>query len=126
MKILNGLLMALTLATTLVACSKGDGSPPFSIEGKWEGKIGSGAVAPSGQYALHIKAGGTVERIGSNGSVSASGTWTLNGNSFAATYFYSNGTQVKVEGTIDQAKYKLTADWENNGGEEGTLYANKK
>lgn len=126
MKILHGLLMALTLATTLVACSKDDSPPPFTIEGKWEGKIGSGSVPPSGQYALQIKAGGTIERIGSNGSVSASGTWALNGNNFVATYFYSNGTEVHVEGTIDKEKYKLTANWENNGGDEGTLYANKK
>ena len=87
----------------------------FSIEGKWAGKIGTGAATPSGQYALNIKSGGVVERVNSSGNVTATGTWQMNGNNFTATYNYSNGTVVDVTGTIDKAKYKLTANWENIG-----------
>lgn len=129
MKFLKGLTMTLTLAILFAACSKNNDDttpPPFVIEGKWSGKIGTGAASPSGQYALNIKPNGTVERINGSGTVTASGNWQLNGNSFTATYHYSNGTVVSVNGSVDKVKYKLTGNWENNGGEEGTLYASKE
>lgn len=113
-------------SAAFISCSKDDGAPSFKMEGMWEGKIGQDATPPSGQYKLNLKAGGSVERIGSNGTVSATGTWNLEGNSFTATYFYSNGTVVDVTGTVDKAANKITADWSNNGGEEGTLYVVKQ
>jgi hypothetical protein len=128
MKFLRTAIMALFISTAFIACKKDhdDVKPSFSIEGSWVGKIGSGANAPSGQYALNIKAGGVIQRIGNNGSVSASGTWQLAGNNFTATYNYSNGTVVNITGTVDKTINKLTATWTNSGGEEGTLYANKQ
>ena len=128
MKIMKSLLMTLVIATALASCSKNnnDTTPPFSIEGTWEGKIGTGTAIPSGQYALKIKPGGGIERINSSGTATASGGWQLTGNNFTATYNYSNGTVVNLVGTIDKGKNKLTASWENNGGEEGSLYANKQ
>ena len=128
MKIVKSLFMALVIAYAFGACSKDNDStsPPFAIEGMWDGKIGTGTAAPSGQYALRIMAGGSIERINSSGTATASGNWQLAGNNFSATYNYSNGTVVNVVGIIDKGKNKLTATWENSGGEEGSLYANKQ
>ena len=126
MKFLKTAVFALITSAALVACSKDDTSTSsFKVEGVWEGKIGQNSDAPSGQYKLNIKSGGAVERISSNGSVSASGSWNLTENTFTAIYFYSNGTVVDVNGTVDKAKNKITANWSNNGGEQGTLYLNK-
>ena len=126
MKIFNGLFMALFLATSLVACKKDNDAPPFTIEGKWEGKIGSGTSTPSGQYALTIKPGGVVERVNGSGSVTATGTWQLTGDNFSATYNYKNGTIVEVTGTVNKGTQKIAGNWDNNGGEEGSFYANKQ
>jgi hypothetical protein len=126
MKFLRTTIMALFITGAFVACSKDHDTPAFSIEGSWSGKIGTGAASPSGQYALNIKKGGVIDRIGSTGSVSASGSWNLTGNNFTAIYFYANGTVVDVTGTLDKSNNKITATWENNGGEEGTLYVNKQ
>lgn len=124
---MKSLFAAILLTTAFAACSKNndDTPPPFVMDGLWEGKIGTGSVTPSGQYALKIKPGGIVERVNSSNNVTASGTWQLNGSNFTATYNYSNGTIVSVTGTVDKGKNKLTATWENNGNEEGTLFANK-
>lgn len=127
MKILKTAIIALFVSTAFIACSKDKNEPAgFSIEGSWTGKIGTGAVTPNGQYALNIKKGGTLERIGANGTVSASGSWSIVGDTFTGIYFYSNGTVVDISGTVDQSKNKLTGTWENNGGEEGTFYADKQ
>jgi|SRR5687767_2850857 len=128
MKIMKLFFMSLFLAAVFVACKKDNDNtpPPFAMEGLWEGKIGTGSVTPSGQYALKVKAGGVVERINSNGSVTASGSWQLNGNNFSATYNYSSGTIVNVTGNVDKGKNKMTATWKNNGNEEGSLYVDKQ
>ncbi|MFC0774443.1 hypothetical protein [Terrimonas alba] len=126
MKIIKSLAVALLLTTSFVACKKDNTPPPFTIEGKWEGKIGTGNATPSGQYALNIKSGGTIERVNSNGTITASGTWQLAGDNFSATYNYQNGTVVEVVALIDKGSKKLSGSWENNGGEEGSFYANKQ
>jgi hypothetical protein len=126
MKFLRTAVVALFVSAAFTACKKDDVTPVFTIEGSWTGKIGTGSSVPSGQYALNIKAGGVIERISSNGSVSATGTWQLEGNNFTATYNYPGGTIVNIAGTVDKAINKISADWSNNGGEQGTLYANKQ
>jgi hypothetical protein len=125
---MKSLFAALLAITVFVAYSnKSDEIPrPFTIDGVWEGKIGTGTGAPSGQYALIIKDDGTIQRINTSGSITASGTWELAGRRLTATYNYSNGTIVIITATVDKEKNKLTATWENNGNEEGTLFATKK
>lgn len=127
MKIIS-LFVASLLITAFVAFSKDNNETPapFVIDGLWEGKIGTDAGTPSGQYALKFKSDGIVERINSSNTVTAFGTWQLEGNNFTATYNYSNGTIVNISGIINKKKNRLTATWENNGNEEGTLFANKK
>lgn len=126
MKIMKSLIVALLVTSFFVACKKDNTPPPFTIEGKWEGKIGNGNSTPSGQYALNIKSGGVVERVNSSGNVTASGTWQLAGSNFSATYNYQNGTVVEVTALVDKGSKKLSGNWENNGGEEGSFYANKE
>jgi hypothetical protein len=125
---MKSLFAALLAITVFVAYSnKNEEIPrPFAMDGVWEGKIGTGAGSPSGQYSLLIKSDGTLERINTSGSVTASGTWELSGRRFTATYNYSNGTIVIITGAVDKEKNKLTATWENNGNEEGTFFAAKK
>jgi len=127
MKFLRIAIVVLFVSTVFTACHKdGESTSSFKMEGVWDGKIGQNSDMPSGQYKLNIKSGGTVERISSNGSVSASGSWNLAGDKFTAIYFYTNGTVVDITGTVDKGKNKLTATWTNNGGEEGSLYVNKQ
>jgi hypothetical protein len=128
MKLLKGLSFAFLLVFVAASCSKDhdDTPPPFAMEGFWSGKIGTGSASPSGQYALNLKSGGIIERVNGSGAVTATGTWQLNGAAFTASYNYTNGTMVNVTGTVDKGKNKLTANWENNGGEKGSLYASKE
>ena len=67
-----------------------------------------------------------IERVNSNGTVTASGTWQLAGDNFSATYNYQNGTVVEVTAIVDKGSKKLSGSWENNCGEEGSFYANKQ
>lgn len=122
------LFAMLLLITAFFAFSKDKDNAPalFFIDGLWEGKIGNESGTPSGQYALNIKSDGSVERVNSGNTITAYGIWQLKGSTFTATYNYSNGTIVNVTGTVDKEKNKLTATWENNGNEEGTLFASKK
>ena len=127
MKFLRIAIVTLLVSTVFVACKKDDATiPSFKMEGTWDGKIGQNAEVPSGQFKLNIKAGGNIERISSNGSVSATGSWNEEDGSFTAIYFYSNGTVVDLTGTIDKTKNKLTGTWKNNGGEQGTFYVSKQ
>lgn len=125
MKFLRTALVAILITGALVACNKDKDLPAFTVEGSWSGKIGTGATSPNGQYALSIKKGGSLDRIGATGAVSASGSWSLQGNTFTGIYFYSNGTVVDITGTLDKASNKITGTWSNNGNEEGTFYVNK-
>ena len=125
MKFLRTAIIALFITGAFTACKKDHVVPAFSIEGSWTGKIGTGAATPSGQYALNIKKGGDLERIGANGTISASGAWNIQGNAFTGVYFYSNGTVVDITGTLDKVTNKITGTWSNNGNEEGTFYVNK-
>ena len=122
MKFIKTAAFVLLLSTAFIACKKDNDTPaPFTIEGAWKGQTGNG-----GFFGLNIKPGGVLERISSGGAVSATGTWEMNGNTLTGDYtFTSGGTIVEMTATIDQAKNKMTGTWSNNGGEIGTLTAEK-
>jgi hypothetical protein len=127
MKHLKSIAIAMLLTATFISCKKDSVPPPFTMVGKWVGKIGQGSSAPNGYYALNMKSNGTVERISSNGEVSATGTWSLEGDVFTAVYTYpGSGGTVNVDGTVDKSQKKLTGFWENTGDEEGTFYATRQ
>lgn len=125
---MKSLFAAILAITVFVAYSNKNEEIPraFSMDGVWEGKIGTGMSTPAGQYSMLINSDGTLQRVNTSGSITASGTWELSGRRFTATYNYSNGTIVIITGTMDREKSKLTATWENNGNEEGSLFASKK
>lgn len=92
------------------ACKKDDVDPPvYPIEGLWVGKYGNGAAAPNSGFSMVVESGGRVTVAdGDNitNSSKASGTWTLAGNVFTATYTYS---------TPGGSTFSIRADWSNDG-----------
>ena len=114
MKALKLSLLALITSLTFVSCSKDKDEAVFVFEGSWSGKIGTGSGTPGSQFALNIKPGGVIERISSGGSVSGTGSWTLAGNEFAASYVLTSGTQVSLTGDLDPATKVLSGNWSNS------------
>lgn len=125
MKILKFVMFVVSLAGILVACKKDNVAPPFVIEGKWEGKLGTAPASPNSYFGIQIKPGGVLERFNSSGTVTATGTWQLAGNQFSGTYTFASGTIVEVTATVDKGQNKLSGNWENSGNEVGSWYANK-
>jgi len=126
MKFLPRLMVVLLTTSLFVACSKGDKAPVFVMEGEWSGKLGDGNATPTSSLKWNIKPNGVIERVSANGSISATGTWTLAGNQFDANYTFPNsGGTATFEGTVDKSNNKLTGTWSNTGGEEGNFYVNK-
>jgi hypothetical protein len=123
MKISRLAILAFILATTLIACKKdndNDNQDSFAMEGVWKGTTGNG-----GFFGVNIKQNGTLERINSSGDVSATGTWQLSGNTLSGSYDFASGTHVVMSATVDKANHKFSGTWSNNGGEQGTMQANK-
>ncbi len=93
------LLMVAVLFTAVFASCKKDEcpappTPTYPIEGYWVGKYGGGTAAPTSGFSMVVEPGGKVTVAdGDNitSSSKATGTWTLTGNVFKATYSYSSG-----------------------------------
>ena len=125
MKHVKSIALALLVVIAGIACKKDSTDSEFSVHGKWSGKIGNNADVPTGQFALNIKSGGTIERLNSSGSAVGTGTWSLTGNNFTATYtMTSSGTVVNINGTLDKGQSKLAGNW-NNSSEQGTFTTTK-
>ena len=126
MKKFQFLLFALLMTIGFVSCNKdNDDEPVFTMEGKWTGKLGTGSATPGSQFALNLKAGGTLERLNSSGSITGTGLWSLSGKSFTANYTFNSGTVVDLVGILDQANNKLSGSWTNSGGETGLWNATR-
>jgi hypothetical protein len=120
MKFIKMAAIAIVLATVFVACSKDKNDAPFVIEGTWKGTTGSG-----GFFGVNLKPGGVLERIYSNGSVGATGTWQLNGKTLTGEYHFVSGTDVTMSATVDTKHNKFSGNWSNDVGETGTMEATK-
>jgi hypothetical protein len=123
MKISKVAILALILSTVFVACNKDKDQIPannFAIEGTWKGTTGNG-----GFFGINIKSNGTLERIGNNGAVSATGSWQFNGTTLTGSYDFSSGTHVTMSANVDKANNKMSGTWTNNAGEQGTMQATK-
>ncbi|MBL7729101.1 MAG: hypothetical protein JNM68_15500 [Dinghuibacter sp.] len=84
-------------------------APTYPVEGLWVGKYGNGTATPASGFSMVVEAGGKVTVAdGDNitSSSKASGTWTLTGNVFKATYTYS---------TPGGSTFTIQANWGNNG-----------
>jgi hypothetical protein len=124
MKLVRLASLALLLVMAGAACKK-DAEPAFVIEGKWEGKLGTGNATPASFVGLKIKPNGVLERFSGNGEVAATGTWQLKGTAFTGMYTFTSGTVVNIKATVDKSKYIFTGTWNNSASETGTWYANK-
>lgn len=96
-------------AFTISSCKKDEcPAPTYPIEGYWTGKYGSGTATPSSGYSMVVEPGGTLT-VADGATISASskatGTWTLTGNVFKATYTYSGGGST----------FSIQANWSNDG-----------
>lgn len=95
---------------TFVACKKDEcPTPTYPVEGLWVGKYGNGAATPGSGFSMVVEAGGKVTVAdGDNitSSSKASGTWTLTGNVFKATYTYSSP---------GGSTFTIQANWGNDG-----------
>jgi hypothetical protein len=124
MRLVRLVSLALLLVVAGTACKK-DSEPAFVMEGKWEGKLGTGNATPTSFVGLKIKTNGVLERISTNGEVAATGTWQLKGTAFTGMYTFTSGTVVNIKATVDKSKHILTGTWHNSASETGTWYANK-
>jgi hypothetical protein len=119
MKILKLATIALMISLAFIACKKSD-DKPFVIEGTWEGKLGPSFIG------LNIKPGGTLERVSSNGEVSATGNWQFQENTFTGKYTFLSGTIVNISGTVSKSSNTISGTWKNSGNEQGTWNVSKK
>lgn len=99
-------------------------APPMpDIPGVYIGKYGTGNNTPSSFYSFNIKGDGTIQEINSSGLVVGTGTWTLNGKTFRASYHYTMPATAffVASATYDPITKKLAGTWgygssDNDGG----------
>ena len=125
MKLVRMVSLALLLVIAGTACKK-DSEPAFIMEGRWEGKLGSGTSTPGSFIGLKIKANGELERFTMNGELAASGTWQLKGTAFTGVYTFTSGTVVSLAGEVNKGEGKISGTWQNSASESGSWYVNKQ
>lgn len=106
----NLLFIAIAIMTFAASCKKTETvTPTYPVEGYWVGKYGSGTATPSSGYSMVVEAGGLLT-VADGSTITASskatGTWTLTGNTFKATYTYSGG---------GGSTFSIQANWSNDG-----------
>lgn len=126
MKILQWILTSLFGLFLLTSCKKDKAEvniPAAEVAGVYLGKYGTGSNTPSSFYSFSIYADGTMQEINSNGQVVGTGTWTINGNVFRASYHYlfPLTAYFVATGTYDATSKKITGTWgygssESDGG----------
>jgi hypothetical protein len=109
------LVIAVLFTAVFTSCKKEDcPAPPvptYPIEGLWIGKYGSGSAAPTSGFSMVVESGGAVTVVdgasisAASASSRATGTWTLTGNVFKATYTYPSGGST----------YSVIANFSNTG-----------
>jgi hypothetical protein len=95
------LLIAVLFTAFATSCKKESCpvpvTPTYPIEGSWYGKYGNGTGAQTNGFSMLIELGGTLV-VADGASISGTavssrgtGTWTLSGTTFKATYSYPGG-----------------------------------
>lgn len=129
MKGLSAIFSAFFLSFLLLSCSKSKDEttpPPYVVEGIYLGKIGSGIQTPTGHFSIKLKSGGLMDRINEVGSVTATGTWQLSGNTFTAHYESSSGVKVDLTGILNSAQKRIQGNWSSTNGNSGTYNVTKE
>src|SRR4029453_6400324 len=114
MKILKIAIIALFTSAALIACKKDnvETAHAFTIEGKWVGTTNG-----AGYFGMDIKPGGTLDRFNSSGTITASGSWELHGDTLSGNYqFLSSGTDVTFSALVNKAQNTFFGIWQNKGG----------
>lgn len=111
------LLLGAVLFTAIFASCKKEECPKpvYPIEGYWSGKYGSGTATPTSGFSMVVEPGGVVtvaDGATITPSSKATGTWTLTGNVFKATYTYSGGGST----------FTIQANFSNSGKLESGTY----
>jgi hypothetical protein len=123
MKILKIAIITLFASAVLGACKKEnvETAHSFTMEGKWVGTTNG-----AGYFAMNIKPGGDLDRLNSSGSIVASGSWQLKGDTLSGNYqFLSSGTDVTFSALVNKNQNTFSGNWSNSGGEYGTMSASK-
>jgi len=119
--------VAIAALSALFSCKKTDPKPTISpAEGNWVGKYGSGNAVPTYYYAFQFNAGGTMS-VKANDAIlpsTATGTWTISGDSIRSTYTYTNaGGTFSMIGKYDGHTNIISGTWgsDNNNKDGGTF-----
>lgn len=100
------------------------------FKGYWKGKYGHNATTPNTDFALLFEENGRFTLAESNTfygtSIYATGTYTITGNTFTATYLYigGSGSQFSMTGTLTGDNKRLNGTWgqDANTSGSGTFY----
>jgi len=117
MKILKTAVLALLLAAGFAACKKDHDKSSNSnpaMEGVYAGKFGYGSDTPDEDFKFAIKANGVFQELSvNNGNPTGQGTYTVNGNTFTATYkmLWAPYNEYSVSGTFNQSIGKIVGTW---------------
>ena len=125
MKFFKILIVAIPTIFFIIACEKDEVKHDFTINGTWQGKIGTGNQSPESYFGVTIKRNGSLNRLKSDGTVAAIGNWQLSGDTLKASYTFSDGNVVSFTTIIDKDKNKLEGTWSNSGDNAGMLLASK-
>jgi hypothetical protein len=138
---MKNLSLLLIISLTLFASCKKDDVKPSSngtpvtppqltgpVTGRWIGTGGYDLASTGFYYSLNVKSNGTIEEINASNVVKGTGTWTLNGTLFHASYHpvYSS-TNTIVVAVFDSVQKKLDGTWhyENNPSFYGNFIMSK-
>jgi hypothetical protein len=117
MKILKLALIALVFTSTFAACKKDHDKSTQSnptMQGVYAGKFGYGVDTPDEDFKFAIKANGVFQELSvNNGNATGQGTYTMNGNSFTATYnmLWAPYNKYSVAGTFNPSTGKIVGTW---------------
>lgn len=117
MKILKLALIALVFTSTFAACKKDHDQSTQSnptMQGVYAGKFGYGVDTPDEDFKFAIKANGVFQELSvNNGNATGQGTYTMNGNSFTATYnmLWAPYNKYSVAGTFNPSTGKIVGTW---------------
>lgn len=133
MKLLQWILPSLFGLFLLTSCKKDKAQVNISateVAGVYIGKYGTGNNNPSSFYGFNLSANGNMQEINSGGEVIGTGTWTINGTTFRATYHYTFPATAffVATGMYDPSTKKITGTWGygNSDSDGGKWHMTKK
>jgi hypothetical protein len=113
------LLFVAVLFTALATSCKKESCPApavptYPIEGSWYGKYGNGTATPTSGFSMVVEPGGSLTVADGaviTTSAKATGTWTITGNVFKATYTYSGGSALTIIANFNNSGKLETGTW---------------